>query len=60
MSCVIARDRGIAALRYFGDLSYHQCSIFIPSLGPIRGVGEGVQSPEVGLICGVAESDARC
>jgi hypothetical protein len=41
MSCVIAGDRGIAALQFAGDLSYHQCSIFLPSLGPIRAVGGG-------------------
>ena len=60
MSCVIARDQGITVLRFAGKLLYHQCLIFIPSLGLIRGVGEGVWSPEVGLICGVAESDTHC
>ena len=28
-------------LRFAGDPSYHQCSIFLPSLGPIRAVGGG-------------------
>ena len=60
MSCVIARDQGITVLRFAGKLLYHQCLIFIPSLGLIRGVGEGVWSPEVGLICVVAESDTHC
>ena len=56
MSCVIAGDRGIAALRFAGDLSYHQCSIFLPSLGPIRAVGGGERSQCVGSWMGcVAE-----
>ena len=56
MSCVIAGDRGIAALRFAGDLSYHQCSIFLPSLGPIQAVGGGERSLCVGSWMGcVAE-----
>ena len=56
MSCVIAGDRGIVALRFAGDLSYHQCSIFLPSLGPIRAVGGGERSLCVGSWMGcVAE-----
>ena len=56
MSCVIAGDRGIAALRFAGDLSYHQCSIFLPSLGLIRAVGGGERSLCVGSWMGcVAE-----
>ena len=56
MSCVIAGDRGIAALRFAGDLSYHQCSIFLLSLGPIRAVGGGERSLCVGSWMGcVAE-----
>ena len=62
MSCVIAGDRGIAALRFAGDLSYHQCSIFLPSLGPIRAVGGGERSLCVwswmGCVAEVAEPRA--
>ena len=56
MSCVIAGDQGIAALRFTGDLWYHQCSIFLPSLGPIRAVSRGERSLCVGSWMGcVAE-----
>ena len=53
---MIARDRGIAALQFAGDLLYHQCSIFLPSLGPIQAVGRGERSQCVGSWMGcVAE-----
>ena len=41
-------------LRFAGDPLYHQCSIFLPSLGPIRAVGGGERSLCVGLdgLCG--------
>ena len=53
---MIARDRGIAALQFTGDLSYHQCSIFLPSLEPIQAVGRGERSLCVGSWMGcVAE-----
>ena len=43
-------------LRFAGDPSYHQCSIFLPSLGPIRAVGGGERSLCVGSWMGcVAE-----
>ena len=53
---MIAGDRGIAALQFAGDLSYHQCSIFLPSLEPIQAVGGGERSLCVGSWMGcVAE-----
>ena len=35
-------------LRFAGDLLYHQCSIFLPSLGPIQAVGGGERLQCVG------------
>ena len=41
---MIVGDPGSMVLRFAGDPLYHQCSIFLQSLGPIQAVSGGEQS----------------